>query len=195
MVSKPVPTSLPQTAYANVGGKINQSKINMVFSHCDVACIVDAGTVTHEIIKPNFSDFVQQGRAAILYSGILKEIMKVASDDLDIEACALSFKNDNTTVCVVSVYRSPSMNNKQIPDWLEALNILLKRYLTVTNSVIVASDMNWRSTAISPSVHKVDCSEAANNAALMFFELGLQSIEDFSTMIYDRTGRGEKSLH
>ena len=53
-------------------------------------------------------------------------------------------------------------------------------------------DTNYKSPAISPSVHENHSDQLANEAAEMLFLHGLTSIIDFPTMQYDR-GCGVKS--
>ena len=56
--------------------------------------------------------------------------------------------------------------------------------------MIFASDVNLKSSAISPSVHLYD-SDGARETAELLFKYGLTSLIDFPTMTYNR-GNGYK---
>ena len=57
---------LPVTTYANAGGLINQTKLNLVLYHSLVACITEPGTLSLNKILPRFSNFISNKRTAIL---------------------------------------------------------------------------------------------------------------------------------
>ena len=184
---------LPVTTYANAGGLINQTKLNLVLSHSLIACITEPGTVTLNKILPRFSNFISNKRTAILYNDAINEAKSIDLGGFDIEISALQFKlTSNATVIYILAYRSPSLSIEEQATWIQSLDAAISHVKPMCDFYFFFGDTNYKSPAISPSVHDNYTDQLANDAAEMLFLHGLTSIIDFPTMKYDR-GCGVKN--
>ena len=105
---------LPVTTYANAGGLINQTKLNLVLSHSIIAYITEPGTVSLNKILPRFSNFISNKRTAILYSDAVIEAKSIDLGQFDIEISAIQFKlTSKATVIYILAYRSPSLSTEE----------------------------------------------------------------------------------
>ena len=91
-----MPSTVPHCGYANSGGKINQSRLNLMFAHCDIACITEPGTITKAKLLSQFHNVVSQKITAIIYSNELKEPKPIVTKDNNIEGCGLKFINNQS---------------------------------------------------------------------------------------------------